>query len=335
MAIVVDDIAPRRWSRRSLLAGAAGVAAGGVLGSRAGLSQEGYPNRPIKIVIGFGPGGLADISMRIMGEKLGELLGQRIIVENRPGAGGAVAAQAVASSPADGYTLIVLSIGTAISVSLLKSLPFDPVKDFTPISSVAFFDLLLLVDAKSPINSLQDLLAEARKRGNGMNIGTINPGSSQNLAAELFKTTAGIDATIVPYRTTPEVQLALTRGDVTMAVESFAALKGPISDGALRPVASTGLARSLPNVPTAKESGLNYDVTGWNALFAPVNTPQAIVDRLNKGIAEVLAMPDVKKRILDLGTEPRGTTPQELGALLRNDIKKWGDVIARAGLQKR
>lgn len=246
-----------------------------------------------------------------------------------------LAAQAAATAPADGYTLVVLSIGTALSVSLLKSLPFDPTRDFAPISSVAFFDLLLLVDAKSPIRTLSDLLEAARRRGSSLNIGTINPGSSQNLAAELFKIAAGIEATIVPYRTTPEVQTALLRGDVTVAVESFAALKGAITDGALRAIASTGLTRSLPDVPTVKESGLpNYDVTGWNALFAPAGTPRPVIDKLNREISEVLSMPDVRQRILDLGTEPRSMTPEELGALLRHDIKKWAEVIERVGLRR-
>jgi tripartite-type tricarboxylate transporter receptor subunit TctC len=229
-------------------------------------AAQNYPNRPIRLIVGFGAGGLADITMRIMAEKLGERLGQRIVIDNRPGAGGAVAAQAAASAPADGYTLIVLSIGTAISVSLIKSLPFDPVKDFVPISSVAYFDLLLLANATSPMKNLGDLLREARTRGNALNFGTINPGSSQNLSAELFKSTAKIDATIVPYRTTPETLVALTRDDVSIVFESYAALKGAIDAGQVRPIASTGKTRWRPDVPTVAESGLpGYDVVGWNA----------------------------------------------------------------------
>jgi tripartite-type tricarboxylate transporter receptor subunit TctC len=320
-------------SRRRFLAASGGFLADSAL--RPAGAQDAYPSRPIRFVIGFGPGGLADITMRLVGERMSTLLGQPVIIENRPGAGGTVAAQSVLSAPPDGYAVAVLTIGTAISVSLLKSLPFDPVKDFAPVSSVAFFDLLLLVDAHSPIKTLGDLLAEAKKRGSAMNIGTINPGSSQNLAAELLKTTANIDATIIPYRTTPEVQLAISRGDVTVGMESFAALRGAITDGLLRPVASTGLTRSLPDVPTARESGLPYDVVGWNALFVKAGTPPAIIARLNKAAVDVMAMPDIKQRILDLGTEPRGMTPDELGALLRDDIQKWGDVVERAGLKKK
>jgi tripartite-type tricarboxylate transporter receptor subunit TctC len=318
--------------RRAVVA-ALGLGLVSGFGPRA-IGAEAYPTKPIRIIIGFGPGGLADITMRILADRLGERLGQRVIVENRPGAGGGVAAQAAASSPPDGYTLLVLSIGTAISVSLIKSLPFDPVKDFTPITSVAGFDLLFLVKADSPIKTLQDLLAEAKKRGSEMNIATINAGSSQNLSAELFKTTAGINATIVPYRTTPETLIALTRGDVTMVMESYAALKGAIDGGQVRAIASSGPKRSLPNVPTAQESGLkDYEVTGWNALFAPAGTPAEIVAKLNKEINAVLATPDVQKRIRDLGTDVMGSTPQEMGKLLADDIVKWGAVIKRAGLE--
>ena len=295
-----------------------------------------WPNRPIRLIVGFGAGGLADITMRIVAEKLGERLGQRVIVDNRPGAGGAVAAQAAASAAPDGYTLIVLSIGTAISVSLIKSLPFDPVKDFTPVSSVAYFDLLLLTNASSPIRTLPDLLKEARARGDAMNFGTINPGSSQNLSAELFKSIAGLSATIVPYRTTPETLVALTRGDVSVVFESYAALKGAIDGGQARPIASTGKKRSLPDVPTVAESGLpDYDVVGWNAIFAPAGTPADVVTLLNRHIVEVMALPEVRKRILDLGTEPRGSTPEELAMLLRDDIRKWAAVLKQAKIEPR
>jgi tripartite-type tricarboxylate transporter receptor subunit TctC len=169
-----------------------------------------------------------------------------------------------------------------------------------------------------------------------MNIGTINPGSSQNLSAELFKTEADIKATIVPYRTTPETLVALTRGDVTVVMESYAALKGAIDSGQVRAIASSGPTRSLPNVPTAQESGLkNYEVTGWNALFAPAGTPADVIALLNKNIGEVLKMPDVQKRIGDLGTQVMASTPQGLGKLLSDDIVKWGAVIQRAGIERR
>jgi tripartite-type tricarboxylate transporter receptor subunit TctC len=186
------------------------------------------------------------------------------------------------------------------------------------------------------MKNLGDLLAAARARGSAMNFGTINPGSSQNLSAELFKTAAGVDATIVPYRTTPETLVALTRDEVSVVFESYAALKGAIDAGQVRPIASTGTKRSLPEVPTVQESGLkDYDVVGWNAIFAPAGTPAGVVSLLNRHIREVVVLPEVQKRILDLGTEPRASTTGELGALLASDIRKWAAVIEQAKIEKR
>jgi tripartite-type tricarboxylate transporter receptor subunit TctC len=297
-------------------------------------AQSDFPNKPIRLIVPFAPGGLADITMRIVGEKLSDRLGQRIVIDNRPSGGGVAAAQAVATAPADGYTLIVFSNGTAISVGLFKALPFDPVKDFVPVSSVAYFDLLLLVNGPSTIKTVAELLACARSAP--MNMGTINPGSTQNLSAELFKATAAIDATIVPFRGSPEVQVALVREDIAVGFESYAALKGAIDDGQIRAIASSGATRSLPNIPTVQETGaLDYEVTGWNAVFAPAGTPPTIVEKLNKEIVAVMAMPDVRKRIIELGTEPKSSTPEEIAARLKADIAKWGSVIERAKIEKR
>jgi tripartite-type tricarboxylate transporter receptor subunit TctC len=299
-------------------------------------AQADFPNKPIRLIVPFAPGGLADITMRIVGEKLGERLGQRIVIDNRPSGGGIAAAQAVAAAPADGYTLIVFTNGTAISVGLFKALPFDPIKDFVPVSSVAYFDILLLVNGNSPIKTVQDLLTAARARGNTMNMGTINPGSTQNLSGELFKSTAGIDAPIVPFRTSGEVQVALVRDDIAIGFESYAALKGAIDDKQIRAIATSGATRSLPDIPTVRETGaLDYEVVGWNAIFAPAGTPKEIVAKLNSEIVAIMAMPDIRKRILELGTEPKASTPDEISARLKADIVKWGAVIDKAKIEKR
>jgi tripartite-type tricarboxylate transporter receptor subunit TctC len=267
---------------------------------------------------------------------LSDRLGQRVIVDNRIGGGGIVAAQAVTSSPADGYTLFVLATGTAISVALFKSLPFDAVKDFTPISSVSYFDLLLLVNGKSPIKTLDDLLAEARTRGDRMNIGTTIPGSAQNLAGALFKATAGIKATLVPFRSSPDVLVALLRDDITVAIESYAALRSAIDDGQIRPIASSGTARTLPNVPTSREAGMPaFEVVGWNALFAPAGTPPEVIAQLHKAIGDVVAMPDFRKRVVELGGIPQASTAEELAERLRTDIKKWNAIIDQAGIERK
>jgi tripartite-type tricarboxylate transporter receptor subunit TctC len=300
------------------------------------MAQSAFPTRPIRIVIGFGPGGLADITMRIVAQKLTDLTGQQVIVENKPGAGGVLAANTVLTAKPDGYTLLVATNGTAISRSLFKALPFDPVADFAPISIVAYFDVLLLVKSDSPMHSVDDLLKAARTKSGGFNLGTINPGSTQNLSAELFKSTAKLSATVVPFRGTPDVLTALLRNDVDVGFETYAALKSPIDGGQLRALAGSGEARSpvLPKVPTVVEGGLPYTVTGWNALVAPAQTPPEIIDYLNGRINAVMNMPDVKQRLLDLGTEGRGSTAAELATRLKADIDKWAAVIKQAGIEQ-
>ncbi|OZI66938.1 Bug family tripartite tricarboxylate transporter substrate binding protein [Bordetella genomosp. 11] len=303
----------------------------GVLAAAPALAR--YPEQPIRFIIPFGPGGLADISMRLVAQKMGERYGEKIIVENRPGAGGIVAGTATLNAAHDGYTFIAFSNGTAISKSLFK-LPYDPVKDFTPVSTVAYFDLILLTKADGPLHTLADVLAQAKKRP--IVLGTINPGSTQNLSAELFKSTSGLNASVIPFKTTADVVTALIRGDVDVAFESYAAVKGIVDAGKVTPIATTGTQRSawLPKVPTVRESGLDYDVTGWNAIFAAKGVPDEAVKVMNAQLNEVLRMPDVKQRFLDLGTEAKGSTPEEMGAILRTDIDKWGKVIQQAGIQR-
>ena len=303
----------------------------------AAQAQPSYPDRPIRIVIGFGPGGLADITMRLVGQKLTELTGQQVVIENRPSAGGIVAASAVTSARPDGYTLFVLSSGIAISRSLIKTMPFDPVADFAPISTVAYFDLLILAQAQSPLRSINDVIAAARANPGRFNVGTINPGSTQNLSAELLKAATGVNMTVVPYRSTPEVLTALLRDDVHIMIESYAALKAPIDDGRVRPIAATGETRSpmLPNVPTLRESAVGAEVVGWNALVAPAQTPRPIVELLNRHVTTIVAQPDFRQRLIELGTEARASTPEELGARLSADIDKWAAVIKQAGIEAR
>jgi tripartite-type tricarboxylate transporter receptor subunit TctC len=255
-----------------------------------------------------------------------------VVIDNRPGAGGVSAGQAVLTSPLDGYTLTVFANGTAISKSLVK-LPYDPEVRFEPISTVAYFDLVLLTGADSPLKSVGDVLAEARRRQ--LTFGTITAGSTQNLSGELFKSSGKLNATVVPYKGTPDVLTALMRGEIDVGFESYAALKGAIDAGQVRVIACTGRERSsyLPNIPTVRESGLpNYEVAGWNALYAPKGVPAEVTDTVHKHLAAVLAMPDVLARLRELGTEGRISTPQEMAALFRQDRDKWAAVIKQAGI---
>jgi tripartite-type tricarboxylate transporter receptor subunit TctC len=261
-------------------------------------AETSYPDKAVRIVLPFAAGGVADITARIVAEKLGDKLGQRFYVENQAGAGGIAAARTVISSAPDGYTLALLSNGTAVSVSLFKKLPFDPLRDFEPISSLGFFDFVFATGAGSEFKTLAEFIAAAKARPGALNVGTINIGSTQNLSAELFKTTAGIDFTIIPYRATPEIQVALLQGDIALMIDSYSSMKGNLADNKFRALASSGPARSAstPDVATVRESGAgDYDVVSWNALFAPAGTPPDIVNKLNGALRDILADAEVKK----------------------------------------
>ena len=319
-------------SRRDVLSAAAATALASLAPGLA-RAQAKFPSQPLKIIVPFGPGGLADISTRLAGQKLAERLGQQVVVDNRAGAGGVAAAAAVTAAPADGHTLILFSNGTAISKSLLK-LPYDPQVDFVPVSSLAYFDLNILVGKNSRFTDLKSALAEGMRRP--LNLGSINPGSTQHLSAELFRSVANIQATMIPFKTSGEVQLALQRGDIDLGFESYAALRAGIDSGDLRAIATTGPTRTpwLPQVPTTREAGMpDYEVTGWNALYAPKGTPQAVIDTLANALREVIAVPEMRKRLQDLGIEPRTSTPAEMATVFERDRRKWAQVIQQANIK--
>jgi tripartite-type tricarboxylate transporter receptor subunit TctC len=296
-----------------------------------------YPSKAVRVVLPFAAGGVADITARIVAEKLSEKLGQRFYIENQPGAGGIAAARSVIASPPDGYTLALLTNGTAVSVSLFQSLPYDPLKDFAPVSSLGFFDFVLATGADSPFKTLGEFVAAAKAKPGALNVGTVNIGSTQNLSAELLKTAAGVDFAIVPFRGTPEVQVALLQGNIVLMIDSYSTIKGNLADGKLRALATSGPMRpeSTPDIPTAREGGVaNYDVVSWNALFAPKGTPPDIIKILNDALHEILANPNVKNKLLELGIEAKASTPEEIAARLKSDIEKWQKVIETAGIAK-
>jgi tripartite-type tricarboxylate transporter receptor subunit TctC len=301
------------------------------------FAETKYPNKPVRIVLPFAAGGVADITARVIADKLGGKLGSRFYIENQPGAGGIAAARTVVGAPPDGHTLALLSNGTAISVSLFDHLPYDPLKDFAPISSLGFFDFVFATNADSPFKTLADFIAAAKAKPGTLNVGTINIGSTQNLSAELFKTAAGIDFAIVPYRATPELLVSTMQGNLALMIDSYSSMKGNLAEGKIRALASSGSARSesTPDIPTVQEAGVaNYDVVSWNALFAPAGTPPEIVNTLNQALQEILAEPDVKKRLLELGIEARASTPRQISERLKSDIDKWRTVIEKAGIPK-
>ena len=322
-------------SRRSFLNGAAALSLGASLSPPALAAT--WPDKPVRILVPFGAGGIADITVRIVAEKLSEKLGQSFVIDNQPGPGGINAARAALQGGADGYSLALFSNGTAVASGLFKNLRYDPVKEFAPVSALGYFDFVFATGGESRFKTLGELLAEARAKPGVLNIGTIAIGSTQNLSGELFKSSANIDARIVPYRTTPDAILATLRGDLDLVVDSYASMKANLQDGKLRALGTSSITRSvsIPDVPTVAEAGVpGFDVTSWNAIFAPAGTPQAIIDTLNKAILEVLALPDTKKLLLDLGIEARGSTPAELGDKLKADMVKWIAIIEKSGIEK-
>lgn len=298
---------------------------------------QSFPSKPLKIVVPFGAGGVADLTARTVAQKMAQSMGQAVVIENKPGAGGIVASDLVAKAEPDGYTLLLMSNASAVSAGLFKSLPYDTVRDFAPISTLGFFDIAIVTSAESKFKTLGDLLTFAKANPGKLNIGSINIGSTQNLAAELFKTASGADLQIVPFNGTPAVITALRGGQIDAAVEILGPVMAQINAKALRALAVTSEKRAavLPDVPTAKESGLTtYVASSWNALAAPAKTPKDVIARLNKEIAAAVNSPDVKKKLHDLNVEARASSPEQAAELLGSEIRRWGDVIVRANIAK-
>jgi tripartite-type tricarboxylate transporter receptor subunit TctC len=292
-----------------------------------------FPSKPIRIVVPFGAGGVADLTARTVAGRLAEQLGQSVVIENKPGAGGVVAADTVLKAEPDGHTLLLMSNGTAVSAGLFKSLPFDTLKDFAPISTLGYFDIAILAPADSRFKSLAELLAFARSNPGKLNIGSINIGSTQNLAAELFKSTAAMDVQIVPFNGTPAVVTALRGGQIDAAVEILGPVMSQVQAKALRVLAVTGEKRSaaMPDVPTARESGLSsFVAASWNGLAAPARTPRPVIERLNREVVAAINHPDVRRRLAELNVDAQASSPEQASALLASEVKRWGEVIVRA-----
>jgi tripartite-type tricarboxylate transporter receptor subunit TctC len=327
-------------SRRQLLLAlaAAGAAGGSWLPEMIQRARaQHYPSRPVRFILPFGAAGVADITSRLAAEKLGDKLGQRFVVENQPGPGGIAAARAVLSQPADGHTIGLVTNGNSISAAIYRVLPYDPVKDFATVSTIGAFDLVLATNVESEFATLATFLDAARVQPGKLNVGTINVGGTQNLAAELLRSLAGLDFQIIPYRGTPDVIVALLRNDVQLMAEFYAPIKPTLLERKIRAVATTGRQRSpfLPDVPTAAEAGVGgYEVVSWNGIFARTGTPAEIINILNAAIREIVAIPEVKERYADLGIEAQASSPEELKARLAADIAKWAAVIERAGIAK-
>ena len=296
-----------------------------------------FPTKPVRIVVPFGAGGVADLTVRAVAQKLSDTWGQAVIVDNKPSAGGVVAGEMVAKADADGHTLLLMSNGSAVSAGLFKNLPFDTQRDFAPLSTLGFFDIGIVVANESKFATLADALNYAKANPGKLNIGSIAVGSTQNLAAELFKSSAEIDAQVVPFNGTPAVITALRGGQIDLALEIIAPITGQIKGKSLRLLATTGDKRSrlLPDMPTTRELGvLGLNAASWNALAAPAKTPKAIQIRLARDIAAAVDSADVRAKLAEQQVDASSASPELTAELLANEIKRWGAVIERAKIAR-
>jgi tripartite-type tricarboxylate transporter receptor subunit TctC len=308
-----------------------------LLGLAASAQAQTYPSRPIRLVVPFAAGGAVDVLARLLGNKLSDQVGQPVIVENRPGAGGTLAAEGVAKSPPDGYTILQNTNGAAIAPALYNSLPFDAVNDFAPVTQVVASNLILVASPKSGITSVGQLIARAKANPGKLNYGSSGVGNPLHLTMEMLKHAAGIDILAVPFRGDAQINAALIAGDVEVAVVPLATAVPLIEDGRLRALAITGASRSptVPDVPTIAEAAVpGFASTSWQGWFMPAKTPAPIVERIQQETAKVLAMPDMRSRLATMAYEGIGSKPEEFAAHYRQEIAKFTKVIADAKIPK-
>jgi tripartite-type tricarboxylate transporter receptor subunit TctC len=296
-----------------------------------------YPARPVRLVVPTTPGGSVDTLARIIGPKLGERWGQQIVVDNRSGAGGTIAAEFTARSAPDGYTLMIGTIASlATNVSLQQKLPYDPVKDFAPVTLVATQNLVLTVHPSVPARSVRELVKLAKSQPGQLAFASAGNGTGSHLSGELFKQLAGVDILHVPYKGVAPALVDVISGQVSMSFPSILTSLPQVRSGRLRALAVSGSARTaaLPELPTMAEAGVKgYESATWYGIVAPAATPQDIVARLNAEVAAILKDPDTRERIARDGADPVGNTPPQFGAFIKSEIEKWRKVIRAAGIQ--
>ena len=300
----------------------------------AALAQDNFPSRPIKIVVPFPPGGSSDQVARLLANGMKDKLGQPIIIENKAGAGTVIGAEAVAKSPADGYTLLWMTTPFAINASLVKSLPYDTFKDFTPVVDVVAMPLVMIVHPNSPAKSVADLVAMAKKAPGKLSYGSSGNGGSPHLAMEMFKSMAGVFVNHIPYRgSAPSVQ-DLIAGQTDVVIDTIFLTTPFVQAGKARALAQTGAQRSpyLPDVPTMREAGIaGYEATSWLSMAAPAGTPAAVVQKINAAANEVLKAPAMREQLTKQGMDIIAGTPDEAARRLRVEVDKWGKAVASSG----
>ena len=298
---------------------------------------QAFPSKPLRLIVPFPPGGSADILGRGIAQKLGDGLGQAVVVENRPGAGTAIGAEALARSPADGYTLMIGTVSShAINPALNPKLPFDPVRDFTPISLVASIPFAMLVHPSVPAKNVAEFIAYARARPGKLDYSSAGSGTSNHLAGELFEAMTGTHLVHIPYRGSAPALQDLIAGRVALMFDLVLTAAPQVKSGAVRGLAVTGAQRSavLPDLPTVAEAGVpGYEVSAWFGIFAPAGVPKPVVDRLNAEIVKAMAAPDLRQRLVSQGAEPVTNSPEQFATYLKAEIAKWAKVVKDAGVQ--
>ena len=322
--------------RKLLLSGLATAMA--IAAPAAALAQaSGYPSKPIRIIVPFAVGGIADTFGRVIGIKLTETWGQPVVIENKTGAGGNIGAELVAKSPPDGYTFVIGNNGThAVNVSLFKTIPFDPIKDFVPIAHIMEAEGLLVVNPAVKANSVRDIIELARAQPGKLSYASGGLGTTSHLAGELFKSTAKVDIVHVPYKGNSPAIADLLAGQTQLSFATMPTVLPHVKAGKLRAIASIGLARTvaLPDVPTVAESGLpGFEVSNWIGLFAPAGTPPDIVTRLNAEVQKIMRSPDVQKRLEAEGARFIPMTPGQFASFQKEELVKWAKIIKDANIK--
>jgi tripartite-type tricarboxylate transporter receptor subunit TctC len=305
-------------------------------GCTAATAASNYPERPVRFIVPFAPGGTTDVLGRIVGEKLSTRLGQPFVIDNRAGANSVIGCEILAHAAPDGHTIIIVAAGFAVNATLARSLPFDTLRDFAPVGTVAGGPYLMVVHASVPAKTVAEFIAWAKARPGGVNYASTGIGSPPHLAAELFRLSAGLDLQHVPYKGGGAVLPDLLAGRVSMFFGSISTLRAPVQAGKVRAIAVTTLKRApaMPDIPTFAESGLpGYEVNGWYGMLAPARTPRNTIAALNAALRASLEDADTRARFTTNGLDPMPGSPEEFGALIRSEVAKWGKVIRAAGIK--
>jgi len=322
-----------RFRRLSALIAVAALALGQ---ASVALAQAAYPTKPVKIIVPYSAGGPADIYARFVGDRLQKAMGQPFVIENRPGAGAIIGTDAVAKSPPDGYTLLMMSNTHTVNESLFTKKPYALLRDLAPIAPINYSDLILVVHPSVPAKNLKELIALAKAKPGALNYASSGPGTPYHMAGELFKAMAGVDLVHVPHKGSAEARTDVLAGNVQMMFDAITTMAPLVQSGKVRAIATSGKTRSsiMPNVPTLNEAGVpGYDAVIWLGMMAPAGTPKAVIDTLNAAIQKIVSAPEVKDAWAKQGAVPMRMSPDEFGKFIEQDIQKWAKVVKFSGAQ--